>query len=313
MKTLSMALALAAGTAVPIAATFPLPLSEARAMPVFDVTNYAQNLLQASRALEQINNQLRSLQNEAAMLHNMARNLERIDFPQLQQIKSAMQRMDELMGQAQAIDFKIGQLDQRVRAMFPGAGPAQSGDQQVAKARARLDAAMEAYRLAMGVQAQVAENVEEDSGLLSALVERSQGAAGALAAQQVASQLLALGVKQQFQLQQLMAAEYRGQALDRSRRAQAEQDGRAATQRFLGSGKAYTPNRKSQTYGPRRGCASGPAAGFPRPPESPAAPASTMIGTWLSWVTSTSSIASSRHSCGTSTAALDCSEAMSPS
>jgi P-type conjugative transfer protein TrbJ len=243
MKTLSMALALAAGTAVPIAATFPLPLSEARAMPVFDVTNYAQNLLQASRALEQINNQLRSLQNEAAMLHNMARNLERIDFPQLEQIKSAMQRMDELMGQAQAIDFKIGQLDQRVRAMFPGAGPALSGDQQVAKARARLDAAMAAYRLAMGVQAQVAENVEEDSGLLSALVERSQGAAGALAAQQVASQLLALGVKQQFQLQQLMAAEYRGQALDRSRRAQAEQDGRAATQRFLGSGKAYTPNR----------------------------------------------------------------------
>jgi P-type conjugative transfer protein TrbJ len=186
---------------------------------------------------------LLSLLKEAGRLHILGRILERIDFPQLEQIKSAMQRMDELMGQAQAIDFKIGQLDQRVRAMFPGAGPGLSGDQQVAKVRARLDAAMAAYRLAMGVQAQVAENVEEDSGLLSALVERSQGAAGALAAQQVASQLLALGVKQQFQLQQLMAAEYRGQALDRSRRAQAEQDGRAATQRFLGSGKAYTPNR----------------------------------------------------------------------
>jgi type IV secretion system protein TrbJ len=243
VKKLSMALALAAGTALPIGATFVLPAAPAAAIPVFDVTNYAQNLLQASRALEQINNQISSLQNEATMLQNMARNLERIDFPQLQQLRSAMQRVDQLMGQAQGIDFKVGQLDQRIRSLFPGAGAALSGDQQVAAARARLDAAMAGYRQAMGVQAQVAENVQEDSGLLSELVGRSQGATGTLAAQQAASQILALGVKQQLQLQQLMAAEFRSQALDRSRQAQAEQDGRAATQRFLGSGKAYTPNR----------------------------------------------------------------------
>src|SRR6266542_1182340 len=102
MKKLSMALALAAGTALPIGATFVLPAAPAAAaLPVFDVTNYAQNLLQASRALEQINNQLSSLQNEAAMLQNMARNLKAIDFPQLQQIRSAMQRIDQLMAQAQ--------------------------------------------------------------------------------------------------------------------------------------------------------------------------------------------------------------------
>jgi P-type conjugative transfer protein TrbJ len=243
MKKLSMMLALAAATAAPIGATFLLPAGPAAAMPVFDVTNYAQNLLQASRALEQINHQLSSLQNEAAMLQNMARNLKAIDFPQLQQLQSAMQRIDQLMGQAQGIDFKVGQLDQRIRTMFPAAGPALSGDRQVAAARARLDAAMAGYRQAMGVQAQVAENVQEDSGLLSELVGRSQGATGALAAQQAASQLLALGVKQQLQLQQLMAAEFRSDALDRSRRAQAEQEGRAATQRFLGSGKAYTPDR----------------------------------------------------------------------
>ena len=244
MKKLSIMLALAAGTTLSIASTFALPASPAAAaLPVFDPTNYAQNLLQASRALEQINNQLSSLQNEAAMLQNMARNLERIDFPQLQQLKSAMQRIDQLMGQAQGVDFKVDQLDQRIRTLFPGAGPALSGDSQVAAARARLDAAMAGTRQAMGVQAQVAENVQEDSGLLSELVGRSQGAAGALQAQQAASQLLALGVKQQFQLQQLMASEFRSAALERARAAQAEQEGRAATQRFLGSGKAYTPNR----------------------------------------------------------------------
>ncbi|HEX8215562.1 MAG TPA: P-type conjugative transfer protein TrbJ, partial [Allosphingosinicella sp.] len=207
-----------------------------------DPTNYAQNLLQAARALEQINQQIQSLQNEAAMLQNMGRNLERIDFPQLERVTSAMQRIDQLMGQAQGIDFRMDQLDERVRTLFPGAaGRALGSDQRVAQARARLDAAMAGYRHAMGVQAQVVENVREDAGTLAELVGRSQGAVGGLQAQQAANQLLALSIKQQFQLQSLMASEFRGAALDRARRVQAEEDGRAATQRFLGTGRAYNP------------------------------------------------------------------------
>ncbi|MBY0333727.1 MAG: DUF4141 domain-containing protein, partial [Acetobacteraceae bacterium] len=42
---------------------------------VFDPWNYAQNILSAARALDQINNQIASLQNEAQMLINQARNL----------------------------------------------------------------------------------------------------------------------------------------------------------------------------------------------------------------------------------------------
>lgn len=243
MKKISMAIALAAGTSLSIGATFALPMSPAAAIPVFDATNYAQNLLQAARALEQINHQISSLQNEATMLQNMAKNLERIDFPQLEQINSAMQRVDRLMGQAQGIDFRVDQLDQRIRAMFPGAdGRLLSNDQRVAEARARLDAAMAGYRQAMAVQSQVVENVREDSGLLSELVRRSQGAAGGLQVGQAANQLLALSIKQQFQLQELMASEFRSQAVERSRKAQAEQEGRAATRRFLGTGKAYRPS-----------------------------------------------------------------------
>ena len=238
MKKMWIALALAAGSPLALA----LPASPAAAIPVFDATNYAQNLLQAARALEQINHQIQSLQNEAAMLQNMARNLERIDFPQLQQINSAMQRIDQLMGQAQGVDFRIDQLDERIRNLFPGAVErVLSGDQRVAQARARLDAAMGAYRQAMGVQAQVVENVREDAGLLQELVGRSQNAVGGLQVSQAANQLLALSINQQFQLQNLMAAEFREASIERARRAQAEADGRAATRRFLGAGRAYTP------------------------------------------------------------------------
>lgn len=244
MKKIRMAIALAAGSALSIGGTFALPMSPAAAIPVFDATNYAQNLLQAARALEQINQQIQSLQNEAAMLQNMARNLERIDFPQLQQVNSAMQRIDRLMGQAEGIDFRMDGLDQRLRSLFPGAvDRVLRSDQRVAQARARLDAATAGYRQAMGVQAQVVENVREDARLLAELVGRSQNAVGSLQASQAANQLLALSIKQQLQLQNLMAAEFRDASVERARRAQAEADGRAATRRFLGTGRAYTPRR----------------------------------------------------------------------
>lgn len=238
MKRLRLVLALAA--AAPLACL--LPAAPAAAIPVFDATNYAQNLLQAARALEQINHQVQSLQNEASMLQAMARNLKRVDFPELQRINSAMQRIDLLMGQAQGIDFRVDRLDERIRALFPGAvDDAARTDRRVADARARLDGAMAGFRHSMGVQAQVVENVQTDAALLTELVERSQGAVGSLQAQQATNQLLALGTKQQLQLQTLMASEFRSQALERARRAQAEIDARAAGRRFLGTGKAYTP------------------------------------------------------------------------
>lgn len=234
MKPIHAALAataIASALAVPIA--MPAPAA-ASGLPVFDVTNYAQNLLQAARALDQVNNQLTSLQNEASMLQNMAANLKRIDFPQLQRMTSAMQRIDRLMDEAKGIQFKVDGLDRQMESLFPGAlKQALTGDQRVAQARARLDSATAAWHQAMRVQAGVAQNVEEDSGLLNELAARSQSAAGALAVGQSANQLLALGVKQQLQLQNLMATEFREAALDRARRAQAEEDGRAATRRFL--------------------------------------------------------------------------------
>jgi len=237
-------LTLAALVPVSVSATFVLPAAPATAIPVFDATNYTQNILQAARALEQINNQIKSLQNEAAMLQNMARNLERIDFPQLQQMSSALQQIDRLMGQAKAIDFKVALLDRQFNALFPtGTDNALRSDQRVADAKARLDAAMDGFKQSMTIQADVVSNIRDDAQLLHELSQRSEGAVGGLQAQQATNQLIALSTKQQFQLQELMAAEFRSQGLERARQVQAEAEARAATRRFLGSGKAYTPSR----------------------------------------------------------------------
>jgi len=237
------ALGLGATGALVMLVTVPSTPAHAQ-LSVFDPSNYSQNLLTAARTLQQVNNQIQSLQNEATMLLNQAKNLSRVSFPELDALRQTMQQIDTLMGQAQGINFRVNGLDQQFRQLFPNdLNSVLRGNAQVTAARARLDTAMAAYRHTMGVQAQVVENVTADARTLDALVSRSQGAEGALAAQQTTNQLLALAAKQQFQIQNMMAAQYRAETTEAARRAQEETDARAAAKRFLGTGNAYTPRQ----------------------------------------------------------------------
>jgi P-type conjugative transfer protein TrbJ len=209
---------------------------------VFDPTNYRQNLLTAARTLQQINNQIQSLQNEARMLVNQSKNLSRIDFPQLDQLRQTLGEIDKLMGQAQGIDFRVDQIDEQFRRQFPDSfASVMKRDQRIATARQRLDNEMAAFRQTMQVQSGIVENVRDDAQTLAAIVAKSQGAEGSLQAQQATNQLLALATKQQFQLQNLMVAQFRTESLEAARRGQSAREARVRTSRFLGDGKAYTP------------------------------------------------------------------------
>jgi P-type conjugative transfer protein TrbJ len=209
---------------------------------VFDPSNYSQNLLTAARTLSQINNQIQSLQNEATMLINQAKNLTRIDFPELQALTQTLQQIERLMGQAQGISFRVDQVDSEFRRLFPQSfNQALTTNDLVVGARARLDTSVAAFNQTMQVQAQVVGNVAADAQALAAIVAKSQGAEGGLQAQQATNQLLALTAKQQFQIQSMMAAQYRAETLEASRRAQAETEAQAATRKFLGDGTAYHP------------------------------------------------------------------------
>lgn len=219
-----------------------VPHQQVQAFVVFDPSNYSQNVLTAARTLQQINNQIQMLQNQAQSLTNQARNLTKIDFPELQAITQTIQQIDQLMGQARAIQFRVANLDQQFRSMFPTHfNQALTSDAHVVDARSRFDASMDAYKHTMTVQAQVVEDVASDATTLNGIAQRSQDAQGALQASQATNQLLALVAKQQFQLQTLMAAQYRADAIERANRIQAQSDAQGATSKFLGSGNAYTP------------------------------------------------------------------------
>lgn len=238
MKTTLYALLAAAATIAVTGVGLPAP---AAAMPVFDASNYAQNLLSAARALEQINHQIASLQNEAKMIQQQARQLEKLDFSGVAKLDANFRKVQSLIDQAKGIGFRADQLDRQVTRMFPGTATVGTRTDRLAAARGRLDGALGALRGAIAIQAQVVENVQSDRELLAELLARSDSAVGGLQAQQATNQLLALAAQQQFQLQAMLAGQQRAEAIAAARDAQAEIDGQAATRRFLGDGKAYTP------------------------------------------------------------------------
>ena len=222
--------------------TAVVPTQPAQAIIVFDPSNYSQNILTAAHTLQQINNQIRQLQNQATSLINQARNLETINFPELAAITQTLQQIDQLMGQAQGISFRVAQVEQQFRQLFPTSfSQLLTNNQHAADANARLTTAMAAFKQTMTVQAQIAQDVTADATTLSSIIAKSQSADGALQASQATNQLLALGAKQQFQIQNLMAAQYRAEATEQARQDQAHLDAQAATTKFLGSGNAYTP------------------------------------------------------------------------
>lgn len=208
---------------------------------VYDPTNYVQNVLSAARALEQINNQITSLQNEATMLINQARNLASLPYSSLQRLQQSVQRTQQLLGEAQRIAYDIQQIDQAFTSTYGNASLSASDQQLVAQARERWQNTVSGLQDAMRVQAGVVGNIETNRAEMSALIGQSQGATGALQASQAGNQLLALQAQQLADLTAVVAANGRAQALSEAERAAAAEQGREQRRRFLTPGAGYQP------------------------------------------------------------------------
>jgi P-type conjugative transfer protein TrbJ len=208
---------------------------------VFDPSNYAENVLQAARALEQINNQIQSLQNEAQMLINQARNLASLPYSSLQQIQQSVQRTQQLLGEAQRIAFDVQQIDQIFSQQYADMDLSASDQELIDLARERWGNTVGALQDAMRVQAGVVGNIETQRAELSALVGESQGATGALQATQAGNQILALQAQQLADLTALLAANGRADALSAAEQAAAAEQGREQRRRFLEPGAGYQP------------------------------------------------------------------------
>ncbi len=208
---------------------------------VYDPTNYAQNVLTAARSLEQITHQITSLQNEAQMLINQAKNLASLPYSALQTLQQNVQKTQQLLGQAQNIAFDVQQIDQMFQQKYGNVSMSATDQQLVANARSRWQNTVGGLQDAMRVQAGAVGNIDSNRAQMSALIGQSQGATGALQATQAGNQLLALQSQQLSDLVAVISANGRASALTDAERAAAAEQGREQRRRFLTPGSGYQP------------------------------------------------------------------------
>lgn len=208
---------------------------------VYDPRNHAENILSAARAMEQINNQIAQLQNEAQMLINQARNLSSLPHSSLAALQQNVERTRQLLGEVQNIAFDVQSIDQMFQQDYGAIPMATPEAQLLAEARTRWETTVGGLQDALRVQAGVVGNIDGQRTEMAALVGASQNAVGALQAAQAGNQLLALQSQQIADLVAVTAANGRAAALLEAERATATEQGRVQRERFLTPGAGYQP------------------------------------------------------------------------
>ena len=211
LRWIAMAVAVVA-----LATTAPAP---ARAqMAVIDPTNLAQNLLQATRALEQINNQIRQIEQATAMLRANPLQLS----PELSQ---SVTEARALFDSARGIAFQIEGLGENIRALYPETwedfdleGVLAQSRQWEAESRASLERAMAA-------EARAAQSIAATRGRIDRALQSSTGAEGQTGAIQASNQLLGIQASQLAEIHALLIAQ--GRALETERMERLAREDRA--------------------------------------------------------------------------------------
>lgn len=224
------------------AASFLLTAPVAHAQfTVFDPTNYAQNILTAGRALQQINNQISMLQNQAQTLINEARNLTNLPYSSLQALQSKFAQTRALIDQAKGLALRVADIDAAFQGAYRSIDLSASDQGLVADAKSRWANSVAAFQDALKVQAGVVGNQDDIRTEMGQLVSASQSASGALQAAQAGNQLLALQSQQLSDLTAMLATSNRAQTLEAAQRAAAQDQAREQLRRFLTPGAGYQP------------------------------------------------------------------------
>ena len=227
---------------VSITAVFATSVPAHAQMTVFDPSNFSQNVLTAARTLQQVNNGIQSLQNEAMFLLNQARNLASLPYSSLAQLQQSIGQTRQLLSQAQRIAYDVSAIDQAFSQSYPQSyGSSSSSPQLFADAQTRWQNSLAGFQDAMRVQAGVVGNLERTRAEIDALISSSQSATGALQAAQSGNQLVALQTNQLADLTAVMASLARAQSLESARAVASQAQAREQLQRFLDYGSGYQP------------------------------------------------------------------------
>ena len=209
---------------------------------VYDPANFSQNVLTAARELQQVNQSIQSLENQATMLVNQARNLTSLPYSGLAQLEQSITQTEQLLGQAQNIAYSVTSINQAFTQNYPQTYPGPMSSQQLlAGAQTRWQNSLAAFQDAMRVQAGAVQNLQSTQTQIGTLISASQSATGALQASQSGNQLTGLQTRQIADLTAVMAAIARAQSLEGARDVENQLQAQQQLTNFLNYGGGYQP------------------------------------------------------------------------
>jgi P-type conjugative transfer protein TrbJ len=213
-------------------------------LAVFDSPNYGQNLLTSIRALEQVTNQVRQLENQVQMLVRMDQNLRALGPTLSADLQRGLIATETQLRSGNGIALRLQATQSGYDQLFPRqASPTLSSSDAARNATNRWEEEYAGLRRAALLQGQIADTVDGDTRLLGDAMARSKSTTGALEVAQAGNELTGLNIKQSLQLQSLLAADQRAQTLGRARDLATEDEARQRFKAFVGTGAGYTASR----------------------------------------------------------------------
>lgn len=205
------------------AALATVPPAQAQRI-VYDPTNYAQNLLQAARALEQIRNQIRQIEQAAAMLRQNPLQLS----PELSQSIGEARALFET---AQGIAFEVSQVSEDIRQLYPETWDEFDLDDILARSQQWVSESRRSLERAMEAEARAAQSVERARGHIDRALQSSAQSEGQTGAIQAGNQLLGVTAGQLTEIHALLVAQGRALETERLERLAREERGREIQRR----------------------------------------------------------------------------------
>lgn len=223
-----------------LSATAPAPIAHAQ-MTVIDPTNLAQNLLQATRALEQINNQMRQIEQATAMLRQNPLQLS----PELSQ---SIDDARSLFQTAQGLAFEVNEVGDNLRMLYPETWEEFDLDQVLQQSNQWTRESSDSLRRAMEAEARAAEAMNHRRGQIDRALGSSSSAEGQTGAIQATNQLLGIQTAQLADIQTLLIAQGRALETERMERLAREQRAREIQRRAFPTETNATPSATRSAF-----------------------------------------------------------------
>ncbi|MET0545598.1 MAG: hypothetical protein ABWZ40_04735, partial [Caulobacterales bacterium] len=198
--------------ALTLAPLLSAPSSAWAEMVVYDPANTAQNVLQATRALEQVNNQIKQLENEVRMLKSL-------DLQLAPEVSQSIQSARALFGQAQSIRYNLGSIATEVQTLYPDDYKALGLNDMLAKSDLWVAESRQSVQRLMEQQARAADGLSKVEHRTDRALGASAKADGQTSAVQASNQMLGILSQQLAEMQALQIAQSRALAQERLERA----------------------------------------------------------------------------------------------